>query len=105
MTARSNDYEERRKVNEESRNKAEHHEQPWAEEEVVFLEENWSNDEEDLIALAELLGRTVEACRQKHYTIGKRMIERARRAENALDRWTRGFTSIEEMERYYGEME
>lgn len=45
------------------------HRTRWTVEETDFLMESWneSHDEETLAAVAELLGRTVEACRQRFY--------------------------------------
>jgi hypothetical protein len=65
---RPSDYEERKTRNEESRNKAGHHTEPWLgwEEEVLAL---WEGGEGDLADLAEMLGRTIEACRQHYYVI------------------------------------
>ena len=59
-------YEERQERNDRSRNGAEHHAQPWdnAELEVLRL---WDREDNTLTALAELLGRTREACRQMYY--------------------------------------
>jgi hypothetical protein len=52
--------------NDESRNKAEHYAEPWSREELDFLL-TWEGGEDDLAAMAELLGRTIEACRQRFY--------------------------------------
>lgn len=101
-------YEERRVRNDQSRAGAENHAEEWLVEEVALLEECWG--EIPIEEIAEALGRTIEACRQMHYTIGQRRLQRARKAKEAAsrssaaaDRWSRGFTSLEEMERHYGE--
>lgn len=39
----------------------------WTVQEVEFLAESWDGTEETLSAVAELLERTVEACRQRYY--------------------------------------
>lgn len=59
-------YEERLKRNDESRSKAEHHAEPWSADELEVLM-LWSGSEDELVALAEMVGRTIEACRQKFY--------------------------------------
>lgn len=64
------DYEERQARNDESRNRAEHHAEPWTSEELEFLL-LWEGSEEDLAVIAELLGRTIEAARQRFY-LGRR---------------------------------
>jgi hypothetical protein len=50
----------------------EQHRTRWTREEVAFLVSEWSeaHDEETLAVVAEILGRTVEACRQKWYETG-----------------------------------
>lgn len=60
--------DQRRQANEESRNHAGHHTEPWLgwEEELLAL---WEGGEGDLADLADLLGRTIEACRQHFYVI------------------------------------
>lgn len=60
-------WEQRLRRNEESHNKAAHHREPWGEHEVEFLTVLWDGTEETLIAIAEELGRTIEACRQRYY--------------------------------------
>jgi hypothetical protein len=47
----------------------EQHRTRWTKGEVTFLIEEWSeaHDEDTLAAVADLLGRTVEACRQRFY--------------------------------------
>lgn len=60
----------RREVNETSRQAATHHAEPWTESELEQLEGYWDGTEETLAEIARLLGRTVEACRQKHYYPG-----------------------------------
>lgn len=101
-------YEERKMRNDASRGGAEHHAEDWDAEEIALLEECWADI--PIEEIAETLGRTIEACRQKHYEIGQGRIRRARAAQSEAtrrsaeaDRWTRGFTSLEDMERHYGE--
>lgn len=69
------DYEARREVNDSSRNQATHHTEPWLayELETLML---WDGSESELRDLAELLGRTIEACRQRYYV--------ARRGESSV---------------------
>jgi hypothetical protein len=52
--------------NAESRAKAEHDREPWGCDELEWLQ-TWDGSEEYLAELAELLGRTIEACRQQFY--------------------------------------
>lgn len=61
-------YDVRKAHNEETRAYAEHHTEPWTfeEQEVLML---WSGKESELDDVAELLGRTREACRQRYYTL------------------------------------
>lgn len=61
------DYETRQAFNEESRTRAGHHRQPWTANELEFLREMWDGSEETLHDISEILGRTVEACRQRYY--------------------------------------
>lgn len=60
-------YEDRQRRNDESRNKAEAHKEPWSAEEAELLAE-WDGTEEELATIAELCGRTIEACRQRFYS-------------------------------------
>lgn len=53
--------------NEASRNKAKHHREPWEEYELEFLVVLWDGTEQTLTEIAEELGRTIEACRQRWY--------------------------------------
>lgn len=90
-------YEPRKTRNELSRNEAKAHLERWDETEVATLLELWTTEEEDLIALASLLGRTVEACRQKFYDVQKRPEAVVEAKLKKVDRWTQGFTSLEDM--------
>jgi hypothetical protein len=60
-------HEERLRRNEESKTKAEHDGEPWSGEELEQLVEYWDGTEETLADIAEILGRTIEACRQRYY--------------------------------------
>jgi hypothetical protein len=53
--------------NDMSRNKAKHHSEPWSGEEQDLLRGFWDGTEATLAEIAETLGRTIEACRQKYY--------------------------------------
>lgn len=57
---------ERLERNRDSRNRAEHFREPWSEleDEVLAL---WQGGESDLAELGEMLGRTIEACRERFY--------------------------------------
>lgn len=61
------DYEERAGRNDESRNVAKHHTEPWSADETEQLLGFWDGSEETLAEIAEILGRTIEACRQRYY--------------------------------------
>lgn len=86
-------YEIRRAVNEQSRNSAENYRDPWSATEVELLEENWATAE--LEAIAELLGRTTEACRQKHYDLAHRQEVQQRAVKHS--KWSQGFTNLADM--------
>ena len=94
------DYTERQQANDASRTKATAHRELWEAFEIELLEEGWSDDESTLPEIAELLGRTIEACRQKHYDIRKNADRRAaegRRKSHNNSAWDRGWTSLEDM--------
>jgi hypothetical protein len=59
---------ERQAQNDRSRNTATHHGEPWLDfEDDILLA--WSGLEAELVVAAELLGRTVEACRQRYHLV------------------------------------
>jgi hypothetical protein len=58
---------ERLRRNAESKETAEHDGEPWSSEELEQLIGYWDGTEETLAEIAELLGRTIEACRQRFY--------------------------------------
>lgn len=60
------DNRDRLKRNAESLGKAEHHREPWSTDELEWLKE-WDGTEPLLAEIAELLGRTIEACREQFY--------------------------------------
>lgn len=68
---RGRDYQERAAHNDASRSTADHHQEPWSGEELETLTELWDGTEETLADLAEILGRTIEACRQRYYETRK----------------------------------
>ena len=57
--------------NDASRNRAEHHAEPWTEYDDEVLQDMWTarHTEEELAEIAEALGRTIEACRQRYYVV------------------------------------
>lgn len=57
---------ERLRRNAESKAQAEHDREPWSSEELEWLA-TWDGTEGYLRELAELLGRTIEACRERFY--------------------------------------
>lgn len=96
----SYDYTERQAANDLSRTKATAHQELWEEFEIELLEEGWSADEATLPEIAELLGRTIEACRQKHYDLRKAREtagRTARRKAHRNSQWDKGWTSSEDM--------
>jgi hypothetical protein len=97
MKMAKTDYTQRKAVNEKSRNEAVANAERWSAVEVETLETLWTTDEEDLIALAALLGRTVEACRQKHYDLSKQPERVAVEKVQQVSKWSKGFTSLESM--------
>lgn len=56
----------RKQRNAESKAKAENDRQPWSSEELEILRE-WTGPEAELADIAELLSRTIEACRERFY--------------------------------------
>lgn len=99
MTAKYERYYEQVRAprNEVSRNSATKHKELWSEPEVETLTTLW--DPSELETLAEMLGRTVEACRQKFYELQQQGETRkaAVKAVKAVDKWSKGFTSLEDM--------
>lgn len=65
MTARPRGTE-RLAVNAVSKAHAEHDGEEWTAEQLEWLQ-SWDGTEEYLRELAELLGRTIEACRERYY--------------------------------------
>lgn len=60
------EWDERQARNDKSRNHAKHYAEPWLDDEVELLLQ-WDGTEEELALTAEVLGRTIEACRQMFY--------------------------------------
>jgi hypothetical protein len=56
----------RKQRNAESKAKAENDNQPWGSEELEWLQ-TWDGSEAYLAELGELLGRTIEGCRERFY--------------------------------------
>lgn len=54
--------------NEESLNKATHHREVWEADELALLL-TWDQTNAELEVMAEILGRTIEACRQRFYDV------------------------------------
>jgi hypothetical protein len=94
----SHNYAARQEANEASRTTAEAHGEIWEAHEIELLEECWSDV--DLPEIAETLGRTIEACRQKHYDIANAAERQARtkRAKSSKNsQWDKGWSSLEDM--------
>lgn len=66
MTSRHDWFGFRRPRNVESRDQATNHNQAWEPWQLDLLLD-WNGDDDELTALAELLGRTREACRERYY--------------------------------------
>ena len=90
-------YEERRVLNDQSRNAADKHREFWEQSEIDLLEENW--DTAPLADIAAVLERTVEACRQKHYDLKhlRQITEKVKEEIAKVNTWSGGFTSLAEM--------
>ena len=98
------DHLRRKAVNARSLNEATHFRQEWSAEEDETLLGLWNDVHADQEALAALLGRTVEACRQHRYALLHGAQARAQakkqaavKAVKTVDRWAKGFTSLDEM--------
>jgi hypothetical protein len=59
------DHKDRAPNNDKSRNSATHHRELWSKDELDFLLELWQKEPEADVAA--VLGRTIEACRQRFY--------------------------------------
>lgn len=60
-------HEDRLRRNDESRYRADNHAEQWTKEEDEFLQAFWKDADE--AEVAEILGRTIEACRQRFYIV------------------------------------
>ena len=91
-------YDARRAQNEDSKVIAEHHVEIWEAHEIELLEEGWG--ETTVPEIAALLGRTIEACRQKHYELQVAR-DRQQRTKHAKaqrnSQWDKGWSSLEDM--------
>lgn len=85
--------------NQESRQTAGRHQDAWTDDDLTFLRENFTTSAE-MVLVAELLGRTVEACRQKYYvgTAGTAGTKKADTRTPSQRRWDQGFTSFDDLE-------
>lgn len=100
MVAVSGENKKRTRRNEESRNHADKNNELWSEEEVQLLTELWTPNAEELKELAEMLGRTVESCRQKYYLVTRResiVPAQVTKSVQQLSQWSKGYTSLEDM--------
>lgn len=91
-------YAPRREANEQSLTTAEHHREIWEQHEIELLEECFG--EETIEEIAETLGRTIEACRQKHYSLeeaAKQAGRTKRQKSSHNSQWDKGWTSLEDM--------
>lgn len=60
-------HSERLRINQESKAHADHDGEPWSQEELDQLFGYWDGTEQMVREIAELLGRTIEACRERFY--------------------------------------
>lgn len=60
---------ERLERNDESRNRADNHREIWSANEDEFLQVLWDGTDDGLTEVAEILGRTREACRERYYKV------------------------------------
>lgn len=65
--SRESSHEERLRRNSASKRHAEHDGEPWSQDELDQLFGFWDGTEDTLTEIAELLGRTIEACRERYY--------------------------------------
>lgn len=63
--SRENENAQRLRRNDESRNRANHHAEPWTGDELDMLFSEWGHS--PIEDIADVLGRTIEACRQRYY--------------------------------------
>jgi hypothetical protein len=68
MTRQRGGHEKRLQKNDESLNKATHHREAWSADEIAFLMD-WDQSDDELSIIAECLGRTREACRERFYKV------------------------------------
>ena len=80
------DHRERLARNAASKAQAEHDGEPWSSDELQWLE-SWDGTATELAELAELLGRTIEACRQQ-YHVSKRQGSFTRTTTTTVTRTT-----------------
>lgn len=85
------DYAERAARNDESRTTADHHAEPWSGDEDDFLKAEWDNTDATLAVIAELLGRTIEACRQRYYIVQRGHVRTETTITVTQKRWLVGF--------------
>lgn len=64
-------HEDRLARNAESKQNATHDREPWSQDELDQLFGYWDGTEDTLAEIAELLGRTIEACRERYYKARK----------------------------------
>lgn len=73
MTKRPHKGPDRLERNRDSRAKADHLFQPWTEYEdetlQTLFDPHAKTSEQDLVDLAEMLGRTIEGCRERYYKV------------------------------------
>lgn len=84
---------ERLRRNAESKEHAEHDGEPWSGDELDILR-LWSGDEDELAVTAELLGRTIEACRQRFYEARRGHVRVKREVTVTVTGWLVGFCFV-----------
>lgn len=68
------DHHERLRRNDESRARAKKHRELWSQDEIDVLM-LWDRSDSELTAVAEMLERTREACRERYYLIRRGAIQ------------------------------
>jgi hypothetical protein len=91
--------ERRRAANHASRNQADHDGEPWSDNELEILLNFWNDGVTGAADVAETLGRTIEACRERYLKATKQDAPEARvqKTLRAASAWDKGFTSLDDM--------
>lgn len=106
MSSKSSDqrrYEIRQAANQQSREVASKHGTTWIQEDLDYLMENFEHAKAQ--AVADALGRTVEACTQMYYMKPDRESQNRKQEQHTTKgmtpgqrRWERGFTDLSQLD-------